>query len=205
MTQPKVAAQRRAIQSRVRSSLNLLSEAKAHGMHPFQIDRVAEVCALRVFIAWEVFLEGTFLRYMCGAGSMSGVKPACCASPRDLGHAWNLVCGQSGREFIDWASPTKVIGRSELYFVNGEPYKSAISPAIVQLTDFRVVRNRIAHDSEPARKDFAKMVRGHFGHAFPGMAPGKLLMTVNRSRTGSLTYLEYWSETVDTVAQLITG
>ena len=203
MTQVRIAAQLNMLQSRVHSSLNLLSEAKTAGMHPFQLQRVAELCALRIFMAWEAFLEDTFLRYMCGATSIGGLKPSCCAIPRDLKHARDIVCGMSNRDFIDWASPDKVIQRSMLYFHDGEPFNSAVSPATVELRDFRTVRNRIAHDSDQARNDFAKLVRHHLGSVPRGMGPGRFLTTVNPNRTGQLTYLGHWSGLVGAVAVLV--
>ena len=57
-------------QSGIDSSVNLISAVRNLGINRIQLEIITELAFLRVFIAWENFLEGSFIRYSIGASSL---------------------------------------------------------------------------------------------------------------------------------------
>ena len=135
---------------------------------------IYELAFLRCFLAWEVFLEGTFYAYMLGKGSPDGTKFGCYVSPRDEQHARDIIRGN--RRFATWARSGDVIQRAELYFNNGEPYSSALGSASSDLVDMVIVRNRIAHQSGSAKSNFLDLVRRKHGSVPQGTNAGRFLL-----------------------------
>jgi hypothetical protein len=86
----------------------------------YQKALIYELAFLRCFLAWEVFLEGTFYAYMLQKASPNGSHFSCYMSPRDEQHARDIIRGN--RRYATWARSSDVIRRAELYFSNGEPY-----------------------------------------------------------------------------------
>lgn len=50
---------------------------------------------MKIFIAWEYFLEQTFLDYMLGTASMSGKTIVRFVNPLDITHANSLLVGNN--------------------------------------------------------------------------------------------------------------
>jgi len=60
------------VEIQIDSSQNLISRVIDLGMPRIQVEIIAELSFLRIFIAWENFLEKSFIRYLVGAKSPSG-------------------------------------------------------------------------------------------------------------------------------------
>ena len=106
-------------QKGIDSSTNLLSRIQNLGIPRIQVEMVTEMAFLRIFVAWESFLEESFIRYAVGAASPSGYAPNTLIHPKSIGHALELVL--SLRDYVPWNSVSEVVGRSALYFEGGEP------------------------------------------------------------------------------------
>ena len=157
---------------------------------------------LRIHLSWEEFLESTFVRYMCGHSSPSGVSPTLLMGRKNcISDALSTIL--HGSNYISW-SPSETISRSQRFLNMGEPYLSAISTARYELKNLYTIRNRIAHRSEYAQLNFRDMVRSEIGYNPRGMTPGRFLM-MKKSTTGrrKITYLEYYLNILHTLCDLI--
>lgn len=110
-----------------------------------QRDFISESSFLKIFIAWETFLESSFLDYLLGEPSITGSIINRHAQPIDRDHAHRLLAGT--KNFVDWSSPETVRKLSNLYFVQGNPIDSFISTIHTDIMDLKTVRNAAAHMS----------------------------------------------------------
>lgn len=106
-----------------------------------------ELAYLRIFAAWEVFLEESFLRLMCGFESTGRTHPTTRPAPKTINDARLAVLGD--KSFKPWHDPTIVARRTAIFFA-GEPpvnvpHYSVISSATVLIKDFSEIRHHIAH------------------------------------------------------------
>lgn len=106
---------------------------------------VTEACFLKLFIALEEFLEASFVHYLVGRMSTARWRPSKYAKPPTSDHAHKMLLGQ--QRFVDWSTPDTVVKYAELYFLDGEPFKTPLSGAATQLQDMKTVRNSTAHMS----------------------------------------------------------
>jgi len=171
----------------------LVSKIQNIGILRVQLEMVAEMAFLRIFMAWESFLEESFIRYMAGASSPSGYTPNARSRAQNMSHALELV--SSGRDYTHWNSPSEVIRRAALYFQDGEPYRGVLEPASTELEEMNTIRNRITHKSKYSRSQFNAFVRRKFGHGVRGMTPGRFLLA-SPLRPPPNTFLDYYIEVI---------
>jgi len=164
-----------------------------------QIGLVFELVFLKIFIAWEQFLENSFIRYMCGASSLSGKKPKRNVSARYLDDAFRVVCGE--RPYADWALVDAVLERANRFFDNGEPYTTPLQSAAAHLTNMRRIRNHIVHHSNKSRMDFKKVIVDVYGFRPQGMTAGRFLRQCTGMH-GEQCIREY-VQTLDSLAKMI--
>ena len=187
-------------QNGINSSTNLVSRIQNLGIPRIQLEIIVEMAFLRIFVAWESFLEESFIRYAVGAASPSGYAPNALIHPQNIGHALELVL--SRRDYVTWNSASEVTGRSALYFEGGEPYRSALEPASIELDEMNTIRNRITHKSMHSKSQFNAFVRRKFGHGVRGMTPGRYLLTSPLSPPPD-TFLDYYIEVIKIASTMI--
>ena len=195
------------LDSQVRSCVSLPNEVATYrrpaarggrALPPHLMQQIAELACLRMCLAWEIFLEETFVRYMCGATSPSGWGPVRYVTPKHLDHAREIASG--GKDYVSWVVAQQVIDRANLYFEKGDPYTSALLPALLDLDDLRAVRNRIAHSSQSAREKFENMLRRRRGYVPRGMGPGRFVLGV---LPGGVSYLEDTGQRLSALASQV--
>lgn len=182
------------------SSTNLVSRVRNLGIPRIQLEMIEEMAFLRIFVAWESFLEESFIRYAVGATSLSGYAPIVLTRAQNIGHALDLV--SSNRDYASWNSASEVISRSALYFKDGEPYRSALEPALIELDEMNTIRNRITHKSNRSKSKFNAFVRRKFGHGVHGMTPGRFLLT-SQPNPPPHTFLDYYIEVIRIASSMI--
>jgi hypothetical protein len=187
-------------QNGINSSTNLVSRIQNLGIPRIQLEIIVEMAFLRIFVAWESFLEESFIRYAVGTASPSGYAPNALIHPQNIGHALELVL--SRRDYVTWNSASEVTGRSALYFEGGEPYRSALEPASMELDEMNTIRNRITHKSMHSKNQFNAFVRRKFGHGVRGMTPGRYLLTSPLSPPPN-TFLDYYIEVIKIASTMI--
>lgn len=185
----------------ISNAINLLDkiERSPKVLYQPQVDLIFELAFLKIFIAWEQFLEDTFARYMCGASSLSGKKPTRNATARYLDHALSIIYG--GQPYADWTSVDIVVDRANRFFDKGEPYTTPLQSATKELRDMRRIRNHIAHHSNKSREDFNKLLVSIYGFRPQGMTAGRFLRR-HLNAHGKQRIQEY-AETLESLARMI--
>lgn len=187
------------LERRIDSSQSLITKVKDLGMHQIQVEIISELAFLRIFIAWEDFLEESFIRYLIGVKSPSGYSPERFINPSNMKIAKNIISGER-REYIKWNSASEIIARSEIYFKDGEPYGSVLQGTATDLDDMNVIRNRITHRSTISKDKFNNFVRKRFGHGIRGMTPGRFLLTLPTTQN---TFFNYYVDLIKTASRII--
>lgn len=148
-------------------------------LRPPRLEALYEVAFLRIYLSWEVFLEESFTRLLCGytvaapGVSRSGTPFSLLrAAFPTLSDASRAILG--GNPYVSWADPDKVIRRSRT-FVRDGPHEMVLRSAGARLTALRDVRNRIAHPSVSARRDFDAATMALVGRRYRGSSPGRFL------------------------------
>jgi len=190
----------RELERQVNSGQNLVITGKTFGFPQIQIEIIAEMAFLRVFMAWENFLEESFIRYLVGAASPAGYCPERFVNPPNMVIAEKLIKGE--REYVRWNSASDVINRSDLFFKDGEPYKNVLQGATTELNEMNTIRNRIAHKSTYSKNKFTDFVRRTFGHRIRGMTPGRFLLTP-KDASSRITYFDHYVEIIKYASRTI--
>ncbi len=169
---------------------------------PLQKDKIFliyELSFLQIFLAWEWFIENTFILYMLGRKANSGYRPKTYIKPKDENHAYDLAKGL--RDYADWTSPDIIIRKAELYFVDGAPYKNTLRTIIQDIQDIKTLRNAIVHTSTGSREKFKQLVRSKFGYAKTMISPGEFLSTHLKGKM--FQYITYFRDRLEIASEKI--
>lgn len=129
---------------------------------------------LRVYLAWEVFLEDTFHRYLCGYWTLGCIPPLRYPPEPTLDVADAAVRGT--RDYISWADPQSVIRQSRRFFTSG-PHEVVLNSAIARIQAFNAIRNRIVHRSSYSKTVFSLATVTINGKRY--LRPGQFLRDTN--------------------------
>jgi len=141
--------------------------------------------------AYENFLRDIFLLYCMEKRPKSGQAVNSYLKPKDFNHAEMLI--QSSMPFLDWSSPNTVIARAELYLDQGIPIKLPISTNQDLLTDYKRIRNHIAHNSKESFDEYKKTVRKHYGtNPLIVPSPGEFLLLSEKKKHSKYKLLTFF-------------
>lgn len=158
-------------------------------------ERLNELRFVRATLAWEDYLEETFLCFLRGARSLSGATYAVrVPPPKNMLDARTAAIGSA--PFGSWLNESWTQRRAQSLFGARNPYMSL---GAARFTEIRVVRNRIVHRSESSKREFQNLVVSTYGAARPGWTPGRLLSDSVGGRPTVETYLNF----LDTAARAI--
>lgn len=163
-------------------------------------DWIIELAFLRGYLAWEGFVEESCILYMLGEDPLEGRALVRYVTPPNRKAAVAMAAG--GRQYADWSDPDEVKERAATYFRSGRPYAEAFT-GVNALTSAKKLRNAIAHDSDSANEKFRNMVRGQMGNVSPGITVGKFLNTARPNVAPQQTFLEYYLQQLEVVAEKI--
>jgi hypothetical protein len=192
-----------AFRHRVLNSLELaeagelaaLSSARAE-WHIARVEYLYELAFLRLFVEWEIFLEQTFLRYLCGYRSIHGLyAPTSGSYCTSITAAQGLIFGRNG--FALWHSPITVINRSRRNLTLCA-HEVVIASNTARLENFAAVRHRVAHGQDEAKQKFNSATMALCGRRYRGGRPGRFLRDWDRSVTPNRRWL-------DTIGQELVG
>ena len=159
----------------------LLSFGRAHSrlLDHRKIELLYEMAFLRIFNEWEVFLEESFIRYLCGYAGQIG--------PFQLtqGHHFPSMANATvaflgGQSYKLWHKPQTVIARAQSFMV-GSSHETVFSSALPDLTEFAAVRHRIAHGQKHAKAAFDQATMNLNAIRYPGSSAGRFLRDWNNS------------------------
>jgi hypothetical protein len=177
-------------------ALSPLGSVARRELRSSRIEAFYETAYLRVFLLWEDFLEQSFLRYVCGHSATSGVANLRQSIFPSLLAAATAVLGT--RDYVSWANPSAVIGRSQRFIASGN-HELVLNSNLARLEAFHDVRNRIAHRSEYARKQFDLATVFLTGRRFPGSSAGRFLRQV----VAAVPAPESWLRQISTELKLL--
>jgi hypothetical protein len=160
-----------------------------------RLEALYELAYLRVFAAWEAYLEAIFYRSLCGFASRSGQEKLAAGNYfRKLEDAEAAVL--KGRSYLLWHNPHGVIGRCQGYFVSatngGGPcaQETAIASSLTRLEHFAATRHRIVHDQADAKAKFNGATLHLAARTYDGSRPGKFLRDFDTSKVPQQRWLE---------------
>jgi hypothetical protein len=147
-----------------------------------RVELLYELAYLRIFIEWKLFLEQTFLRYLCGYVSRGGqicspISGSFCAT---LQAAESILLG--GRPFALWHDPLRVINRARQLLAHC-PHENVIGSHAARLVDLAAVRHRIVHGQSDAKQKFDLATLNLAGRRYRGARPGRFLRDWDNSGT----------------------
>jgi hypothetical protein len=114
------------------------------------------------FLAWEKFLEESFIHYLLGETAPNSTPLLRYAIPLDRTHAEKFA--SEGKKYPDWTDIVKIINRATLFFKLGGPYPTALQSQQAKLQDIKTIRNAIAHSSTYSKQKFQSLVRRELGN-----------------------------------------
>lgn len=167
---------------------------------PTRRDSMVELAFLRVFLAWESFLEEAFILFMLGRAPASGQAPARFVNPPNRPIARDLVA--EGRPFPKWTAD-EVRRRASRFFRGGRPFETALKASQQTLQDLNTIRNAVAHDSEDSWEKFKTLVRRELKTLPLGLTVGKYLDSARPGVTPPSTFMEHYLTTIVIVAEKI--
>ena len=138
-----------------------------------RLEALYEMAFLRIFLSWESFLEESFLRYLCGYNTKTGITPSLTGpSAKTLSDASLTLL--DGAPFISWTRPNAIVTRCQKFVTSGS-HENVILSSTARLNDFADVRNRIAHRSTFARDAFEDATTRLAGRRYRGNSAGRFL------------------------------
>lgn len=153
-------------------------------------DAIFELAFLRSYLAWEVFLEESFVLYLLGQTSPKGLTPHRYVIPRNREHALEFTLGESLR--ADWTAVDRVIARANRFFRNGEPYNTVLHPMTSRLNDIKTIRNAVVHASTDSQDKFKALVRRELRHYPPRLTRGGFLVTTIPNSSPPCSFLDHY-------------
>jgi hypothetical protein len=164
-----------------------------------------EAAFIRAFVAWERFLEESFMSYLLGRKPRRGRAPHRYYRPPNRDVAWRILREMSGmRQYVDWTDPAMVQRRAEVVFSNGGRFRK-LGAANQDLQGMKKVRNAISHHSGDALAKFEGLVREKLETLPKGTTPGSFLGTMVPTSGGARTFLDEYLELIERLAQGIAG
>lgn len=160
---------------RIRATAPLGSVARRE-LRPEKLEALYELAYLRLFLAWEHFLEETFTRLLCGHVTAAGPPTLIQAKFPNLNAARIAIL--HGQDFVSWANPAAVERRSRAFFTAGT-HELVIQSSRARISAFNSVRNRIAHKSTFSQQEFDGASMLLAGRRYPASAPGRFLRDWN--------------------------
>lgn len=131
-----------------------------------------EQAYLRMFGAWEQFLENVMLRYLCGYTNGAFNCVPLNGAQASLAHA--MVTFLGNKDFVLLHSPNALLNNLNRLFAPGD-FQLVINSSLQPIRDFAHIRHRIAHDHSDARQKFDQTCDDLAGRRFQGARPGLLL------------------------------
>ena len=158
---------------------------------PYRLNAIYEMAYLRIFIAWEAFLEDSFLRYLCGYNTPHG-RPHLIRGPfRNLGAG--QIAWLGSERFVSWVAIDRVLRRCRRFVARGL-HEQVLDSNRTRLECFAAIRHRIAHKSHYSVRQFDAATTQLAGRRYPGSSAGHFL----RDWTPMLQPGQRWIQTMST-------
>ncbi len=168
-------------------------------------DYLAEIAFLKSFIAWELFLEESFVLYLLGKKAPLAARPHRKLVPSNRDVAEKLFIPDKGK-YANWSVTDFIRERAEKCFLTGtEPYSSVLVAHNSTLKQIKSIRNAIAHASISTQESFKKIARDRLSvGVYPtGLTVGGFLSTTVPASHPPESFLESYLGTLRLAATSI--
>ncbi len=162
---------------------------------------ICESAFLKIFIAWETFLEQSFIDYLMGEPSINNQRPARWAHPMNRSHANQLLIGT--QKYVDWANPEITRKLSKIYFHEGYVFNTHLGAVNNDLLDLKTIRNSAAHLSSSTSDRLDALSTRLLGRPCLNYNAYKLLFSINPLSTSGNTILFHYLDILDLSAEII--
>jgi len=143
-------------------------------LYPARLEYLYELTYLRIFVAWEHFLEQAFLRYLCGYASKVGAAVPATGTTFQATLATAEVAVLAGRDYVLWHNPNAVTLRAQKFFASS-PIETVVRSNSARLEHFAAIRHRVTHAQSDARKKFDLATMALVGKRYRGSRAGAFL------------------------------
>jgi hypothetical protein len=186
----------------IRSHISLAFQLDAAGEYVLskpQRDFITDSAFLKVYIAWETFLESAFIKYMTGLPTITGSVVTRHVTPIDTNHANDILIGV--QTFVDWSRADVVLKLSSLYFVTGNPFQVYIGTVVSDLQDLKTIRNALAHLSSTTSVKLDALASRLLGRPVTSMGVSDLIFMIDPTSAGVSTIIDSYLNKLDIVAE----
>lgn len=146
---------------------------------------------LTLFMAFEQFLENSFICYMMGQPGINGNSFVKYVSPQNEEQAISMLKGTN--RYADFTNRDTIIKLASNFFENGGtyPYLNSISS---DFEDMKKIRNAISHISIESKRAFDGLVRKKLGALPPNICTSSFLDTAITGTT--TTFFIYYKDII---------
>jgi len=162
-----------------------------------EVSCIYEVSFLKIFTAWEKFLEESFIGYLEGKFTKKQ-RPRLITKKIGSEKAYALLRGT--KQYPDWTKIEDVLTLSSLFFITSNPYDTILRSEYQRLSQMKTIRNAITHISKSSSDGFKKLLRAELASYSISMSPGEFLM---QKKLPSEQYLSYYTNLLKTSASFI--
>ena len=149
---------------------------------------ITEYAFLRLFIAWEAFIEESFLKYSVGVASCRGNIVIRILNPQSEEHAYSIIRG--GKAFIEWSNVDIIRPAAKLIFHDGGPFETPLSSILQSINEAKTIRNSIAHISRTTQPKLEHLALTKLGIVRNGITPYEV---VYKSTASGIVFTDYAS------------
>lgn len=161
---------------------------------------MVELAYMRVFLAWETFLEEAFILYMTGATAPRVRAPRRYVLPPS--RVWAEKAVTEGKEYAKWDAQN-VASRALRYFADGRPFTDLLRGNQTLFDEAAKIRNAVAHESKNARAKFETVVRSKLGALPPNVTVGGFLCTPVPGALPPEVFLDFYVSRIAFVSERI--
>jgi len=157
--------------------------------------QIIEHSFMRVFLAWENFLEDAFISYLCNEEDLQGVKYNRYAETVDEEHAYGMLKGT--KQYPDWTNVNNINILSDLFFENSGPFNLLLNNP-VEFQHIKTIRNRISHISKQSIQAFNKFTNSQI--ATNNLTAAAFLSTLKDS---NITFYSFYTDIIKSYVEAI--
>jgi len=153
-----------------------------------QREFITDSAYLRLFIAWETFLENSFIKYMLG-------------EPSILGNVITRYVQPLNEKYVDWSNPEIIKRLCNLYFSPGNPFDTYVSSIFADLFDLKTIRNAAAHLTSSTRQQLDSLGTRKLQRPCNNLKVSDLIFAVDPNSTNNETILTTYLDKLDISAE----
>jgi hypothetical protein len=163
---------------------------------------ISESAFLRIYIAWETFVENCFVDYLLNEPSILNNRPAKWVNPINKEHAQQIIIGN--QRHMDWSNPEAIRKISKIFFHQGYIFNTSLSAINNDLMDLKTIRNSAAHISSTTTNKLDGLSTRILNYPCSDYTSYKLLFSIDpRSAIPDTKVINRYLQIIDVAAEQI--